>query len=185
MHRTLRDRLKSETRAAHDAVDLAFARHDPSDYRGYQGFLTAHAGALQALAADTTMPLRLRAMIRDTKARISLDLRRLGAAPSLHPAAAVAPHHPTAVEYILRGANMGKRILFKRWSGSSDGRVKGTAAYLSAIDPPGDWHAFCARLSAMPAEGDLADTVIADAIRLFVAYADAASHANPSFGDCA
>lgn len=171
---TFRDRLRADTRAAHEDVDAAFSAHDPTSLAGYAGFLAAHDAALRTLDRDTTLPPPLRARITRDIALIGRDLAHLGACADRMPLPSAHVHDPVAVEYIHLGSRMGLKIILNRWRQSRDDRVGVSAAFLSATDPPDLWRHFCTRLATMPVSGPVADRIVTDCISLFSIYALAA-----------
>jgi len=173
MQTTLRERLRTGTRAAHDDVDHAFAPHDLAKFPGYVAFLRSHAKALKSLTPDPALPTRLRCRISLDIGLIAHDLTQLGAALPDGSLCETRHHHPIAVEYVLLGSSMGLRVLSKRWGRSSDPRVLGTSSFLRS-DRSKEWRPFCNRLTAMPATGAIADRVVLDSQRIFSAFARAA-----------
>lgn len=163
----LRERLRVETRAAHDRVDAAFSRFDLLDREGYGAFLLAHAKALPALetaldeagaasiVADWPERRRTPALEADLK---GLGLRR----PERRP----VPKLGGAAEalgalYVLEGSRLGARLLLGRVRASSDPDVRGAVAYLSHGEAHRFWPSFLLALERRPYEPAVVDGALA------------------------
>lgn len=169
---TLRDRLREDTRAAHDALDRGFARFDLATREGLGGFLAAHRSALAALlsapgeGADQAEALR-----REAVTAVEGDLQSLGQEAGRD----VAPLSldPRAVLYVLLGSRLGLRVLEKRWAEAGDPLVAAAGRLFGLPGQGAAWRRFCAEASAASGKGAEADRVVTDAGRAFGLYLDA------------
>lgn len=183
---SLRERLRGETRRSHDMVDAAFLAHDITVFGGYTSFLLAHQTVLQSLSisSQNSCGHTLLSEIELLLGRVRADLMSLGECALVPDPPDGRAYDPTALDYVLLGSRLGMAVLRKTWSRSSDPAVLSTAKFLSTPPEPIRWRAFCKDLSAMPASGAKADTIIADAHAIFASYARAADRAaKPSTGD--
>ena len=154
----LRDRLRQETRAAHDAVDAAFDAFDLARPDQLAAFLRAQGAGLAALGARTAAAC----------ADIAEDLSRLGA-DAARAADAPDADHPLARAYLWEGSRMGIAVLAGRAR-----RAGVECRYLSQPGDPSSWRALCADLSARSADGPEADRIVAAARAWFAVFEDAA-----------
>lgn len=181
----LRQRLRTGTRAAHEALDARLSDYDIATPEGLGRFLS-----LQRLALTALEPLSAGAavapLLRDMRDHAEADLLRLGwpahdPVPEAFPGDQ-RPPHPLALDYVIAGSRLGTMVLRKRWAASRDPAVRDARAYFSAPDHTGYWTAFCKTAGAVDAETPLADRVVTDAARLFHFYqhcADAVLHPGP------
>lgn len=169
---TLRERLRADTRAAHDALDRGFERFDLATCEGLGGFLAAQRSALGALhptpgeGAEQSEALR-----REAVAAVEGDLKSLGRGGGRD----LAPISldPRAVLYILLGSRLGLRVLETRWAGSTDPAVTGAGRLFGLPGQRPAWRRFCAEASTASGEGAEADRVVVDAGRAFGLYLEA------------
>ncbi len=136
----LRGALRAGTRAAHERVDVVYARYDLARRSDYVRFLTAHREALLGLPLAPA-PCGLPPL--DLDAPLRADLRELGAR------VADAPRPPAAGEsfrlgcyYTVAGAQAGSRILLRRWRASADPSMRNAGRYLQAAAAGTGWAAF-------------------------------------------
>lgn len=166
---TLRDRLRADTRAAHDALDRGFERFDLATREGLGGFLAAHGAALGALRSTPGKGSeQAEALRRDAVAAVEGDLQSLGRQAG--PAVAGPGLHPSAVLYVLLGSRLGLRVLERRWAASVDPRVAGAGRLFGLAGRVAEWRRFCEEAGAESGEGPEADRVVADAERAFGLY---------------
>ena len=129
-------RLRRETRPAHDAVDETFSRYDLADVEAYGRFLVRHAQALTRLKPHLGPGVEpdIEAMARC----VEDDLRALGVDWVAAGPGAVALDG-FGVAYVLRGSRMGARIL--------RGQVgRGFPARYLGFGPALSWRDFLVRL---------------------------------------
>ncbi|WGH79542.1 biliverdin-producing heme oxygenase [Jannaschia ovalis] len=181
---TLRDRLRADTRPAHDRVDAAFSGLGVTERRGYRAFLAAHLVALSALRpAPGPGDAALAAEMADLRSRLRADLQQLGANGSMPPLPGRRCLDPRALGYVLHGSRMGMAVLHRRWRAAGDARLRRAGAFLSTPPAPARWGAICAGLSRMSPDGPTADRVIAEAGTVFAIYEHSAlSQARPLKG---
>lgn len=172
---TLRTRLRKETGAAHDAVDVLFAKCDLGTSDGLRVFLAAHRDALTALGAatvDSDMALRVDTALTD----LAADLRavnyygpaRLYPSPTYDDALAQA--------YLWHGSRLGTQVLARRFQQAWAGSPPDAGRYLGRPADPAAWRDLSAQLTTQPATGPAADRTVAATIAWFAVSADAARH---------
>ncbi|KIT17534.1 biliverdin-producing heme oxygenase [Jannaschia aquimarina] len=167
---TLRERLRADTRAAHDAVDRAFGRFDLTSRDGLTSFLRAQRAGLAALhGAGATC-----AGLREGIGAIDADLASLGAEPPAAAAPAPTEDHPIAQDYLWLGSRLGTRMLARRWADATDPDVRRASAYLGMAADPAPWRAFTARAEEMSARGPEADLIVTAAIAWFALFEQSA-----------
>lgn len=173
----LRMRLKSGTRERHDLLDEIVSRFDMAHAGGFARFLrmqhAAHA-RLAPLCADPALARRL----TDISERSVQDLRRLGVALPTVAKAAGGPFDSVALSYVIGGSAFGSGILEKRWSASTDPKVRSASAYFSAPSRMPTWRAFLEDAVSVPEGTPREALVIADANRVFDLFLDAAREAS-------
>ena len=169
---TLRDFLRTRTRAAHDRVDAAFGAFDLGVRAEYVAFLQAHHAALSSLPPLT--PCGLPPV--DQCPLLETDLRDLGAAPptGLPPLRfdGTAEAQALGAYYVVVGSRLGARLLADRLRrcGAPHARA---ARYLTDQSAAPAWAALRARLSG-PDPLPRAD-VLRGALRTFGRFETAAS----------
>lgn len=135
--------LRTETAAAHEAVDAAFGRYALDDPPAYRSMLIAHARALpaaeralSALPFARTLPLRTPLLAADLAA-LDADLP----APLAWDAPADAAGLWGAL-YVVEGSRLGGVMIARGVPGDFP------SAYLSAGHAPGQWQAIRAAVDA-------------------------------------
>ena len=159
----LRQRLRADTRSAHDAVDAVYARFDLAAPAGRTGFLRAQGAALAALGAVVPDA----AGAADDAAR---DLLARGGAPAPAPGLPDGADDPLGAAYIWEGSRQGAVLLARRWHAAG----AGPSAFFARPPAPGAWRELCARLAARPAAGPEADRAVAAATAWFALFERAA-----------
>lgn len=172
---TLRERLRSETRTAHDMADAVFRRFDLTDPDLLRPFLAAHRDAF-GLLVEHAADAEIEAMIRPALDALDADLDALGG----RPAPADLPRPPKADDglaqrYIWLGSRLGTRMLARRWAEGTDPTVRAAGRYLSAAPASAPWRALCDELEDMSARGTRADLVV-QAAKAWFAVFETAGH---------
>ena len=172
----LRLRLRQDTRAAHDALDLALSRFDLTTAEGLRRFLRAQWLGLRALdlAGSTAQS---RTALTSLTAALRSDLDRLGVAVDPDPPVLDFVPEPLAIDYMVAGSRLGSMVLRKQWLAATDPDVRAAGAYFGGPDHLDLWKAFCRQAEAMPATTAIADRVVQDADRLFEFFLDCARRA--------
>lgn len=164
-NQSLRQRLREDTRAAHEQIDEKFGSLDLTTCTGLSSFLEAHIVAYAAI--DVWCPA-LRDVIDHRMTLLEEDLSVLKTGldqPVLDPISA-APHE-TGIRYVILGSQLGARLLRRQWAKSDDPDVLGAGRFLNSDDQADLWKTFVSELSAAPANGDVADDIIASANTTF------------------
>lgn len=181
----LRDRLRAETRPAHDALDTRLAHVDVSSVDGLAVFLRMQARALGVLSeCDAGNISKL--MISDLAHRARTDLAVLGhqVPPVAVPPVDAARLHPDAVDYVLAGSRLGNAMLKKRWRSSTQPDVRHAAAFFTAPDYLDVWKSFCTGAGMCDARLPGNETIVTDARAVFALFshyaADAAEEKVPA-----
>lgn len=159
----LRDRLRADTRAAHDRVDAAYIAHDIAVPDGLALFLTDHLRAFRALGLADGPAAALR---EEYCAALEADLAKLGVpAPRLSgPTLRVLSE---AAMYIFLGSRRGAQMMRRHWAANARGAARDAGAFLS-LDPRNeDWRRLCTDLAARSPDGAHADRVVADTVAIF------------------
>ena len=176
---TLRERLRAETRRAHDAVDAAFGRLDVGTPDGLAAFLRAQASGIAAMRAAATGSGEGAAAAWDVALDdIAADLSVLGARA---PKRAKPPvdDHPLARAYIWHGSRLGTRMLARRWEGATDPVVRQAGHYFGRAPDRTAWRALSDDLDARSGRGTEADRVTRAANDWFAVYEHCAASAAP------
>lgn len=171
---SLRERLRRDTRAAHDIVDASFERFDLSTVHGYREFLACHGDALRQIRPSHGSHEQLTCDVRAMLGRLDKDLAILGGQHRQSPLPSTRRLHPVSVEYVLLGSHMGMQILHKRWLKARHPATSAASRFLSTPLEPLRWKTFCSLLSTLPDNGSIADTIVADALSVFSIYTQAA-----------
>ena len=181
-HRSLHDRLRQETRAAHEAVEQAFdmvrATETVDTYvaammKMHAAYAGVHA-ALQAMpsasGADAARSAKLAAE------RILGDLAFFGAHPG-----GIAPSQMTlrdagealGCEYVMRGSSLGGLVIFK-FAATRLGITKehgGSFFYGEGDATKSRWLDFQSRLSKVRDDDSFGDQVVLGALKTFDHFA--------------
>ncbi|MEO1640114.1 MAG: biliverdin-producing heme oxygenase [Pseudomonadota bacterium] len=167
--KSLRLRLREDTKTAHRALDVRVSGFDLQRPEGLAGFLAMQSGALQYLLTLDPEP-DCAAVMQDLLQRADDDLVTLGARRATLPENALTEAHPLAIDYVIGGSRLGTQVLKQRWATSTHPLVQTADAYFGAPTHIAHWKAFCATAEAMPADSAEADLIVIDARRLFVFY---------------
>ena len=144
MSAPLRQRLRQETRTAHDRVDAVFERFVLTERASYGAFLAAHYAALTALPLDLA-PYGLPPV--GLAARLAADLHALGVAPVAGQVQTMrGEDERLGAYYVVAGSRLGAQVLRARWAQASDPAVLGAGRYLSD-GTMAEWKALQALLS--------------------------------------
>ncbi len=167
---TLRDRLREETGDVHRRLEERMARHPVATREGLEVHLLAHALAFDALTAQGGAGASSAPVIEDLRARIAVDLGRLGVALPDPVSTPRAAFDPLAVDYVVLGSRLGARVLHKDWKSSVDPAVRAASAYFSAPARPREWQNFIRGVMSYDIAGVRAATVVEDAKRIFEVF---------------
>ena len=169
----LRSRLRSETRADHEATEAAFARWDLSTRKGLESTLRAHVSALESLAAslearsdDFTEVQRLTNLARAGLEALSASPRGNLREPS--------SLHPLGVSYVILGSRLGAGIQAGQLQPTSDQAVQTARQYFCDRGSGKHWRRLLAELETVhtPAEQN---TIIQAARAAFSLFSDEAA----------
>ncbi|MEI4486176.1 hypothetical protein V8J36_08225 [Frigidibacter sp. MR17.14] len=162
---SLRERLRLDTRAAHDALDERLGTLDLQTPEHLAAFLAVQAEGFAVLRDGLSADAPEAALLDEMLAALATDL---GHAPRA--AVPAAPLDPLAVRYIALGSRLGTRVMAGR------GGAALAASRYFALPPRGeDWKALVATLSAHPAGGPAADRIVRDAAACFDIFSAAAA----------
>lgn len=167
---SLRDRLKTETAAAHAAVDARFSAVLAEGAAGYARFLSMSAQALLPLEADLEaagvadlLPDWSR---RSRAAALRADLAIFGLSTPATRGEGLreaGEAYLFGVLYVLEGSRLGAKFLARRVAAQADPRVRAAMRYLRHGDGEGLWPSFLRRLEASAAARHAPDRAVAGA----------------------
>ena len=100
----------------------------------------------------------------------SADLASLDADVGLPDAGHTVSVTPLAVDYIVGGSQLGNSVLKGQWDSGSDPLVLSASKFFEGVSDRTVWRSFLASAEKVPARGDYADEVTADARKLFEAF---------------
>lgn len=188
---TLRTRLRQDLRDDHDQLDGLMSQADLTIPQGLGRFLLAQALGFRAIRdrLDPCDPPRYADMVDAVLDALARDLGALGQKVTARKGefAGNLLAGP-AVDYMVLGSGMGTQVLRRTWQTSSDATVRSIGAFFGVERPVANWTALTEDLSRQPADDARADTITADARRIFgffrEGWFDAArqvpfSHASP------
>ena len=148
----LRQFLRTQTRAAHERTETAFAPFDLKTRGGYVAFLLAQArailpmeAALDAFGRATFSDWALRCRAPD----LAADLATLGVAPpaGLEPPELDGEAERFGAVYVLEGSHMGAKMLLKRLVTKGDPSCHGATRFLRHGQGLALWQGFLAELA--------------------------------------
>ncbi|MEO0391484.1 MAG: hypothetical protein AAF218_11175 [Pseudomonadota bacterium] len=168
----LRWGLRSDTAAAHAALDQAVSAFDLSKPLGLARFLHMQALALGSLQA-AGLGGRCAGLIGTLNGAARADLDTLGA-PTPQ-ATAVPPFEALAVDYVVSGALLGSKILTQRWRASADPAVQRAGQYFGATRGLEAWRDFQEDAARISAHSARADRICRDAAGVFALFQRAAT----------
>ena len=171
---TLRERLRQDTRTAHDAMDRALARFDLAGARGRTGFLVAQRDGAAALSRATPGGDPLREALDAALADLDADLAALGHDA---PPARLGPpalDHPLARTHMWLSNRLGTRMLAGRMAGDADPRAAAAGRFIARAAERSDWRPVADALDAMSGRGREADAVLRAVRDWFALYEHAA-----------
>ena len=168
---TLRHRLRTDTRDAHECIDQIAGALDLSDYRDFCVFMLGNAMAYADLLAQTCIQTDLLTHRLDLA---NHDLASL----ALKPVSIVSSsHRPVMNElgltYVIAGSYLGAKHLNKTRLSSCDRRVLAASRSLADTALPNLWRGLVKDLSAKTSLGLEADQAVASAGKCFNIFADA------------
>ena len=158
---TLRERLRVDTRAAHDAMDRAFGRFDLASAAGLAAFLAAQREGVEALRLASPEDDPLRPALDAARADLDADLAVLHRAGAPDPRTPPDPDHALARCHIWLASRLGTKMLARRWRAAGDAQVVAAGRYLGGIGERADWRGFGEALDARSGRGREADLVVA------------------------
>ena len=155
---TLRERLRQDTRDAHDAADRACRAFELDTKAGLGGYLLAQRQTAGALLSATREADPLRPILEGACADIDGDLAALALEPPA-PGRTTLPKsdHPLARSYVWLAAQFATRMRARRWGGAPDGVEGDVGRYLRGVQAPTDWRAQTDALDALSGRGREAD----------------------------
>lgn len=161
---SLRDRMRRDSAGLHHALDDRLGGLSLCHADGLTDFLRINERGFSALAACTGQGADIAA---DLAERLRRDLAILNATP-LPP----APAFPggisaLAIDYVVLGSRLGTSFLKRIWAGAADPLVRRANNYFEAPAQADAWRDFCKQTCNMPPQGDTADCVVDDIIRIF------------------
>ncbi len=159
---SLRERLREDLQAVHDALDQKISTLDLTDRGEYRAFLAMTHMALSGIEAEGGDATGL---LDEMVRALAEDLEALGD-PASAPLAPVRVH-PLALDYVLIGSRLGTQVLRKRWLAGADPQVKAADAYFSLPAQGAAWRALTDALGTMSGADRQAAEVVADARALF------------------
>ncbi|MGB0659380.1 MAG: hypothetical protein ACPGNV_04295 [Mangrovicoccus sp.] len=169
---SLRDRLRTDTAAAHAAVDALLLDLKLDTAAGLADFLAVqYAGFCQMRTAlpNQAGPQKL----NDVIWALEQDLQILGRAPLC----VTAPNHsahPVAAEYLTLGSRMGAAALRPKWRASSDQTVQKAQAFFTLPSVAPHWRDWCDWAKTQPGLGPQAEAILQSAKQLFSGFETAA-----------
>ena len=158
----LRDRLRTGTRRAQDALEASFARFDLGTSDGLRAFLAVQSDMVATLAGagDET----LAAPLAKAAGRLAADLETLGhdADPAPHPAPGM--DEPVARLWLWHATRLPLRM---QWRRVGPGLPSGA---LSAPRDSAAWRDFCETLEARDGFGAAAEREVTSANEWYALY---------------
>ena len=180
---TLRERLRQDTRTAHDAVDRAFGRFDLAAPPGVAAFLEGQRDAVTALRAGMTATDRLSERMDEALVALDADLAALDVAGAADPPPQPKRDHPLARTYIWLASRMGTRMLSRRWRSATDPAVTCAHRYFDGLADRADWRGFTEALEEKSGRGREADHALQAANQWFALFEHCAVRIRTRGGD--
>ncbi|MEM9795099.1 MAG: hypothetical protein AAF919_01330 [Pseudomonadota bacterium] len=157
---SLRERLRSGTRQAHDATDTAFARFDLTKPAGLLGFLSAHRDAFASMRAVAKPGLET--SLDHALDCLTADLAVLGTTEKPTVRNGPAVDEVFAQKYLWLGSRLGTRMLARKWESGQDETARAAGRYLTETTTDRTaWRTLCDELEAMPGYGAEAERILA------------------------
>lgn len=168
---SIRDVLRRETRAEHEATDEAYSKLDLASRRGLTAYLQAHR-----LALSVAEPvIAAHPCGQDFPARVHLvdgDLLALGALPPA-PKSLGLPSHALGAAYVVAGSSLGSQVLRQRWAASPDPSVQSAGSLFGDARMLAFWKGFQPTLAASWDEAEDRDAVLLGARETFILFREA------------
>lgn len=177
----LRNRLRTETSGAHEALDTLASTFDLTERSGLTAFLQMHEAALRALIGLQTNCICAGAM-QDLHQRALTDLETLGAEPLPVALTIPEPFTALAIDYVIAGSRLGAQVLERRWRAATDPDITRASAFFTAPTYIECWRAVCAQCAAIDGNGSTARTIVLHANRIFALYTSCANAARTDPG---
>lgn len=151
----LRDRLRSGTRRAQDALETAFDRFDLRSPGGLRGLLAAQADMVATLrhAGDP----ELAAALDEAAIRLAADLSDLGQAAPVEPLPSPSMNESVARIWLWHATRLPLRMQARRLAPGQPRRT------LAAPRDSATWRDFCATLEAREGYGAAAEREVTSA----------------------
>lgn len=166
----LLQRLRDESRSAHEALDQSFLPFQNDPARHLESFLAAQMAGLTALstAVRTSPDRETLALISEMLDRLEQDCRHY--ALSVPVVRHKRDLHPVAMSYLVIGSRLGTEVLRRRLLASELDRFP---LYFAPQDYKAAWRELCLRLGAMPGIGVEADDICTSVIAGFELFREA------------
>ena len=177
----LRDRLRQDTKVAHEMLDNTVSHYDLATASGLAGFLQMHAHALQYLLACPS-DAACTPLMADLLERVRDDLTILDASPCDVSLPAPARLEGLAIDYVVAGSRLGTQVLKTRWEAASDPIVRKASHYFTAPKYIEYWQSFCETTGRILANDPFGQVVLRDAALIFDVYQTCANAAQGKSG---
>ncbi|MEY8883365.1 biliverdin-producing heme oxygenase [Donghicola sp. XS_ASV15] len=166
----LLQRLRDESRSAHEALDQSFLPFQKNPAEHLKPFLAAQMAGLTALstAVRTSPDRETLGLISEMLDRLEQDCRHYGLSVP------VVRHkrelHPVALSYLVIGSRLGTEVLRRKLMESELDHVP---LYFAPQEYKAIWRELCLRLGAMPAIGAEAEDICTSVIAGFELFQEA------------
>ena len=168
---SLRNRLRQDTRKAHEMLDNAVGALDLSKYQDFCIYAQAHYAAYDYLHRKTK---HQNGLMSHRRALALADLYVLGKKPKdLDMVTPQNEWNSDGLTYVIAGSHLGSKLLAKQWKMSTDTRVTSAHRLLTDHKLMDCWKMQIDKLSKMPASGSVADHAIDSAIACFAVFENA------------
>lgn len=165
--------LRDQTRPDHDRLDELIGTLDISQRLGFTTFAEMHLSCFLAMQARQSATSKSAQTLRNMIDGLRKDLSVVTDRKTV--TRAELPNHvaPLAIDYIVAGSRLGSKVLRKRWSKSTDGKVQGASVYFQQPVDPRLWPETCQALSDVVPTSAQAGAIIKDTKALFQLFSTA------------
>lgn len=170
---TFRERLRVETRPAHETLDALISTLDVSTREGFKAFCDIHLSCFTQLRDLPNLDSATAALLTRVTQALRGDLKTLGHTLSPLCVQISRTTDPTAVAYVVGGSRLGSKVLKARWAVSSDQEVQAAASYFAQPAEGPYWKAVCADLAQIAPDSVRAANVVTDTKAVFEMFVSA------------
>ena len=166
----LRVILRSKTASAHAQLDLALGEYNLTRRSDLSNYLRVHYLARLHLE-DIFSTKEMRLSNQQKLNAIQSDFEVLGAElPQRMKRNNISSYHPIGLTYVMAGSSLGSKVLYKRWTASTDVIVQRAGKFITNAKDNSEWVVFLAHIGSLKVSQNEIDDIVLSANDVFEIY---------------